>query len=109
MEITPALIAKKLNAAADLLETKGWTKGELARNVEGKKCAVLSRSANCFCVIGAIQRVCREQWILISEVTNLINLKVLPGDLVTWNDTRRSAKPVIAALRGAAKQVLADA
>lgn len=119
MEITPALIAKKLNSAADLLETKGWTTNTYARSATGKSCEIFSRTAVRYCVDGAIRRVLLRPGFTRSElnidfdfreamVSSLEKfLKIY--SIIEWNDTRRSAKSVIAALRGAAKQVLADA
>lgn len=116
MKITPALIAKKLNAAADLLETKGWTKGTYARDAHGESCQVTSRKATCFCLDGALRRVLIPRtWKgrMSFEMKDALCLQIEKflgiQSLIDWNDTRRSAKPVIAALRGAAKQVLADA
>lgn len=46
-----------LVAAREILATKGWTQGVLARGAAGKPLAPHSPDATCFCVAGAMQLV----------------------------------------------------
>lgn len=109
MELTPKVIARVLTAAADLLERKGWTKGEYAKAKDGQGCDALSRRAECYCVAGAIHRVARSlDYSRRRVIENAVerHLRLPAYSITDWNDSRRSAKTVIRALRSAAQAVL---
>ena len=50
-----------LGAAADLIECKGWTQGQMARDSLGGSVHVESDTATCFCAAGAILKVCDDK------------------------------------------------
>lgn len=45
-----------LKNARELLNLKGWTTGELARDAEGNHVSYHTAEAACFCAIGALRR-----------------------------------------------------
>lgn len=102
-------VATILNAAADLLTHKGaWTKGAFARDRSGQTTNSTNSNACSWCVVGAIGNVTvnatpGQHWQAIKALTHF--LQEYLGDILPteWNDDQRSAKPVIAALRGAAE------
>lgn len=106
-----AEVARILRKAADLIEPdRAWTTGAWARDANGVSVFPNEPSAVCWCAEGAIARVAgdglpgRET----AEVINTVEQHVGRG-IVTWNDTQRAARPVVAALRAAADAAEAEA
>jgi 3-methyladenine DNA glycosylase AlkC len=95
-------VANILNAAADLLETKGaWTKGAFARTKSGLGVHYKSDNACRWCVSGAIRKFAnndRATHLALACFTDYVGI----GLASFWNDYQPSSEPVIAALRGAA-------
>jgi hypothetical protein len=82
------------NAAADLLETKGWTKGLYAVDEDGEAVAVHSDRACAFCLIGALARV-------MDQDPSSVHHEAFPRTSITvWNDRMdRTRDEVVAFLR----------
>jgi hypothetical protein len=95
-----------LLAAADLLETTGWTQAYYARDSAGNPVASEDKNAACFCTYGALRRVTKSR--KENHVTRLIleeTLRRITGDdyILNWNDKPgQTAENVIATLRKAA-------
>ncbi len=99
-----------LNAAADILETRGWTRGEYARDKDGCTISSSSCEATCFCAASAISRATHnlpdrgdllrrayealEQAIAVQlDISGLISI-------AAWNDRKvRSSEEVIVTMR----------
>lgn len=90
-----------LDRAADLIEKKGWTRGALARDANDVVAGCKDRRAQKFCVLGAIYRLEPDSWGRVAAVNAVV--AVVGRDVSTWNDRQKSKRPVIAALRKAAK------
>lgn len=73
-----------LSAAADLLESKGWTKKASARDKNGMPCLVKSPLATSYCALGAIYVISGNRFIECLEALNTLHAEV--GDISTWND-----------------------
>lgn len=99
-----------LLAAAALIERTGWSRGEYAQGSDGDRCSPTAAHATRFCVLGAIRCVV-DNGNVLGEVGNAALDRLgmsldLIGDhsrLAQWNDKRRKASVVIAALRKAAQ------
>lgn len=50
-------ISECLREMHDLIETKGWTQGAMARDAKGHIVPPDSSEATCFCLLGALDRV----------------------------------------------------
>lgn len=99
-----AEVTRVLRAAADLIESEGaWTTGAWARDADGVSVFPDEPSAVCWCAEGAIARVAGDGLAgqETAEVINAVEQHIGRG-IVTWNDTQRAARPVVAALRRAA-------
>jgi hypothetical protein len=110
--MTDLTIADVLNRAADLLEKPGaWTQGWFARDAIGNKTPVDSRSATCFCVMGALQRAANathsDDVIIAAReilIANGARAKGPLGRIANWNDApERTQAEVVAKLREAAR------
>jgi hypothetical protein len=96
-------VAEILERAADLIEPEGrWTQGALAKSKTGRQVIPEGRSAVCWCVYGAIQRITgtplgsRALWDALKASVGTVNI-------ASWNDTRgRTQAEAVAALREAA-------
>lgn len=80
------------NAAADLLEQRGWCRFTEARNKKGP-CSPLSRSAREFCAAGALRRAAKNANLVGADVG------IAVGWLSQWNDHKATKEQVIAFLR----------
>lgn len=105
-------IAKILNKAADLIETKGWCQWNEALDKYGDSVAFDSKKAASFCMMGAIYRVSEEiihVFPIIQTLSKSIrtNSTSIPesAHISDYNDApRRTKKQVIAKLRKAAQK-----
>lgn len=100
--------------AINLLETKGWTQDEFARDINGVGVGSLSKSATCYCTIGAINAATsalverNTGWDEERRADLRLNAKravrqVIQGGIAMWNDTEgRTKDEVIEALKQAA-------
>lgn len=111
-----ASVSEVLAAAADLLEKPGaWTQfdnpdeypdGETARDASGNSVPGDDPTAVCFCVFGAIERICPSP-LVGREADRLLaaSLGMSTGAIVDWNDApERTQAEVVTALRQAARQ-----
>jgi hypothetical protein len=108
-------VAKVLNAAADLIEQRGWTKNASARDSQGKVVPPTSVDACRWCATGAIIKVTDEAERLRAPYEEVPGatpayralLRWLggdaPSDIPPWNDQQPGPEPVVAALRAAAR------
>jgi len=83
-----------VRAMRTLLTPKAaWTKGAYARNGDGLACAAgNSRAAACWCLLGAVHRVCVWEETLHRhprgvELTSFLEMRVPGGSLNEFNDT----------------------
>jgi hypothetical protein len=51
--------SQTLRAALNLLKTKGWTQGALARDANGSEVPYSRQDATCFCALGAVAHAAR--------------------------------------------------
>jgi hypothetical protein len=70
--------------AADIIDTKGWTQGMHARDLEGNAVSYFSESATCFCISGALRLVTKEDARYIEACWALRDL--LDTNPVLFND-----------------------
>ena len=77
-----------------------WTQGVYARTKKGgRMTSVNSKKAECFCVMGAIYRVYRDQ--NISKAADKLRTVVGTG-IINWNDApERTFREVLAAAKKA--------
>ena len=123
MSATPAEVAAVLDAAAELIETKGWTRGAFARNAHGYSVSAREPDATCYCLEGALvqaiycRRIAQDRdavdkevhRVLGREVRRLTRPKPRYVALSQWSDSQRSPAPAIALLRDTAARVRAEA
>lgn len=88
--------------AAELLSERGWCRGALARARNGRSVSAHSPLAASFCAYGAIIHVAKNDSIA-GKAGDRLEQIIGSAILVDWNDRKRSAQPVIAALRKAAE------
>lgn len=50
-----------LEAAKAILETRGWTKGEFARDAQGRPTEIFGGHPTCYCALGALYLVNRME------------------------------------------------
>lgn len=77
-----------LVAARELLTPEGaWTQGAFARvGRGGNPIGPAEPRAKCFCIVGALKRVCPwEASLAFRALERAIGVR--PGDVVNWNDT----------------------
>lgn len=102
-----------LEAAKFLSKPGCWTKGTYGnwgvwegRNIEGHKCCTvgaLARVANCK-PVNIEGKVSDDNQAEAGRIAgNLLRFTIKCASITTWNDSQESAKPVVAALRKAAK------
>ena len=111
MSRLPTKPDKILDAAADLIERTGWTRGTVARNLNKERVAVNSPDAACFCLMGSVMRVARPKsnitMLFAPEQRSYDFLRKAIGDdfgIPTWNDEIcRSKRQAVAKLRAAAR------
>lgn len=78
---------------ADVI-SRGWTKGDYARDAEGKPVHFTSPSATCWCLVGAIRAVAMEHRIshiavrleVLEYLRHTGRVLRLNSALATWND-----------------------
>lgn len=91
-----------LTAAADLIESKGFTKKTFARGPRRKVVDYASSEATCFCASGAIMRVYQSHNLALSpaEILLMEHLPMEFESIPAWNDAPgRTAAEVIQKLR----------
>jgi hypothetical protein len=99
-------VADILRSAADLIEPEGaWTKGAFARCNDGIAIFYTSPDACSWCVSGAIRKVAEDSMIEAQFVLNHFARYVRCGVVSRWNDVQNGPEPILAALRGAAKEL----
>lgn len=99
--------SKILNQAANLLETKGWCKGEFAKNDEtNDEVSPLSKYADRFCAIGAIcaaNKSHSEPW----ELRSILDSNTPGGCIIEYNDsTAKDKRYVIRLFRRVARKLM---
>jgi len=104
--------AEVLEAAADLIESRGWCQGRYAAiAVDGGSCGHLHPEATCWCAEGAIGRVAGltlwALWQLDGRCGALAAMRDYLGrSVVTWNDEKgRTAEEVARELRACAAKL----
>lgn len=102
--LPPTKPSEILSAAADLIEQPGkWTQGEYAKDGRGRGCYGFDEQAQCFCLLGAIQKVTGEEdtYELRKHVRRVVGNRAINN----WNDASgRTQAEVVAALRQAAEK-----
>lgn len=102
------LISEILDAAADLIEPEGkWAQGAAAYDRDGREVGYAGFDAVCFCITGAIARVCVESAAPANAYPRaasfLRTMSGMPCCLVDWNDDPARTQPeAVAAFRAAA-------
>ena len=90
------MVSKVLVRAAKLID-RGWCRGAYAKTATGRSCSGLSRHAARWCVRGAIwaaaDRMGQDRRPAFAVVERLV-----PTELVYWNDTIAKNKRQVAAL-----------
>lgn len=106
-----------LEAAAELLETHGWSKGAYARNKDGDDEDDDAQNAASYCAAGAIRRVsgcydfsrARRRMPVLSnatEIEGMLAKQVGFGNLPAWNDQpERKRHEVIDLMKHTAKDL----
>jgi hypothetical protein len=94
-----------LRAAADLIDRTGcWTKGEDARDDLGLSVPAWSSRACAWCAIGALRRCGDGSNAQVSSIQQFMEARVLSGEtLAQFNDVQAERRPVVRALRRAAR------
>lgn len=83
-----------LREARQLLVEKGWTRGQYAIDARGTPVSARNPDAAAFCMLGAVQHVYGSFG--ASAVIRLLERAAGPGvELISFNDRRRSVKPVL--------------
>ena len=83
-----------LKAARAKIE-KGWTQGTMARDKNGVAVSSDDKDATCWCALGAVLAVRREEWV---NAVPFVRDAVGGGELLVWNDTPgRTQAEVLAA------------
>lgn len=107
--MTPLTPSDVLRAAADLIEPEGaWTQNAFARGRSGREVEAASRSAVCFCAIGAIARVSglRGSTGIYATPTIAVEGRLGTRSLGGWNDdAERTQAEVVSKLREVAAQL----
>ena len=88
---------------------KGWTKGESARLENDNFCMINDPDAVKWCLLGSIYKSRYSRTISLPQRMRLekyISLKTKGLGMIMWNDSRKSAKPVIKMLQEAEREVL---
>lgn len=96
-----------LYSAAELLETKGWTQGALAKNSMDQVVSPRSPDAVCFCTIGSYEYFARTRderdkcWHAIAgRLPEITKIAVAVHSVATWNDMKgQTAQEVILVIR----------
>jgi len=102
-------VAEVLSKAADLIEQTGLAKGALARDADGEVVTYDSEDAVCFCGLGAVSRIDRDQRVFDAawDAANAICPPTKPGEpaaFAHWQDNPiRTQEDVVAKLREAAR------
>ena len=99
-------IAAKLDEARALIEPEGaWTQGKYARGKSGREAKATSKSAVCFCAMGAVGRVFDDSHPNLCTPGMPHLAKAAGTDCIyQWNDApERTQAEVIEALRKAAE------
>ena len=90
-----------LKQTRDFLDKHGWTRGALARDFHGNQVTHDSASAACYCLLGALVRVCpesesvrffRARNALDGGVFRSINLCGAGINAAYWNDAEAKDK-----------------
>lgn len=110
-----ATVSEILSAAADLIETRGWTQGAAARDPKGAAVDGQDPDACCWCAIGAINRAtpARSFEEFQAAMTTVERVLELPSERDTWglyplaswnDDPSRTQAEVVQALRQASEK-----
>jgi hypothetical protein len=100
-------VKKVLKEAREIIG-RGWTTNTCARNKKGIPCSSTSPEATQWCAEGAIIKAAAGDEILKHHAWTAFSCAVLDTRFMTgnkWNDKQIGAKPVMAALRRAARMV----
>lgn len=96
-----------LLAAADLIEHTGWTQGQNARDINGRKCAPGSLRAICFCLEGSQVRIAPRSRRQREDARIMVHRELEQRGFARaswfWNDqTGRTKEEVVELMRAAA-------
>lgn len=99
---------EKLDAAKTLV-LRGWTQGASARNAEGQAVTARDSTAVCWCINGAVVRVCTAQskedlYALTNALSYAAGALKLDKNYITYNDFPGRTKYEVAALFDHAKE-----
>ena len=101
--------------AAELLETKGWTQKEYARDAMGRPTGTLSPDAACYCLMGSIYAAGDQLEVDIygEQVVEKVRAQLPYSTIPRFNDAaiprfndavERTKEEVIAVLKAAAEE-----
>jgi hypothetical protein len=86
-----------LRKAKELIETKGWTRGAMARRKNGDRTSEYGEDAARFCLFGALLRA--EGPAVTSRACRSFLLKAIAPEvcLLSWNDKQCGKKVILLA------------
>jgi len=87
-----------LREAKRLIEEKGWTQGDFARNSRGNGVSVVSRTATCFCAFGALQANAVGHAASYIAACDILEACLPEKSVVSYNDHPTTTKADILAL-----------
>lgn len=104
--MTPPLSSQARLVISDMLNlllTKGWTQGAMARTAGGWRCSATYPEAQSYCLAGALTAVRPDRADTATEVTQALKHRINKPhvSLMWWNDElSRTKEEVVALLKG---------
>lgn len=90
-----------LREARELI-AQGWTQHAFARDAQGEICAASEAVATCWCIRGAVRRVCltgeSSESPLWGKVLHTLSTTLGRGGLAEWNDAPERTKEEVLSL-----------
>lgn len=98
-------VAELLEKAAEIIEIRGWCRGDLTK--AGRVCAYGALNAAVFGTPGWWPaEVTTRQRELLSDAEEALGQAIMPAKYIDgWNDSQKSRKPIVAAFHQAARNI----
>lgn len=98
IKLTPVMVLE--GALEILLKDNAWTQKAFARDGLGEICSPNSEYACCFCIIGAMRKVCGADYGAVLRAMQPLIETIESGSIPTWQDDKdRSLSEVLSAIR----------